>query len=171
LASLLVASYFTSSIFFVSVKYDGTNRPYIGAAIPPGNGRAYESDGVSWTKLASPDDYTLYMRATVQTTTAIYELSTEVPDKFEVSQNYPNPFNPTTAITYSLPMSEYVTLKVYDISGRVITELVNNNQNAGSYTVTWNGKNNFGESVSSGIYFYELNAGTFKVQKKMLLVK
>ncbi|MFA4923549.1 MAG: M4 family metallopeptidase, partial [Ignavibacteriaceae bacterium] len=160
-----------NSDFYVSVKYDGINRPYIGAALPPGNGRAYESNGSAWAILGSPYDYTLYMRATVQTLTGVYDISTQVPDKFEVFQNYPNPFNPSTSITYSLPKSETVTLNVYDIVGRKIAELVNNLQNPGTYKVTWNGKNSSGENIASGIYFYELNAGTFKSIKKMILLK
>ena len=157
--------------FFVSVKYDGINRPYVGAASPPGNGRAYESDGVNWAVLGSPNNYTLYMRATIQTTTGIFEILTEVPEKFEVMQNYPNPFNPSTSITYSLPTSEAVTLNVYDVSGKQIAELVNNNQNPGTYSVTWNGKNSSGENIASGIYFYELTAGSFKSVKKMIMLK
>ncbi len=159
------------SDFFISVKYDGINSPLIGAAFPPGNGRAYESDGSNWVKLTSPNDYTLYMRATVQTPTAIVDVSTQIPDKYEVFQNYPNPFNPTTSITYALPQSELVNLSVYDLSGRKITELVNNNQNPGTYEVTWNGKNSRGENTSSGIYFYQLSAGTFKSVKKMILIR
>lgn len=160
-----------SSDFFVSVKYDGTNRPMLGADLPPGNGRAYESDGVNWVKLGSPNDFTLYMRATIQTTTGIFEISTEVPEKFEVMQNFPNPFNPSTSISYSLPESELVTLIVYDISGRKIAELVNNTQNPGTYNVIWNGKNSSGENIASGIYFYQLNAGSFKSVKKMIMLR
>lgn len=157
--------------FFVSIQYDGFNRPYIGAANPPGNQRAYESNGSSWWKLTSPYDYTLYMRATVQTLTGDIEISTEVPSNFEILQNYPNPFNPTTKIAYSLPKSENVSLIVYDISGKVIAKLIDNFQNAGTYSVTWNGKNTNGENVSSGVYFYEIKAGEFKATKKMLLLK
>lgn len=160
-----------SGDFFVSVKYDGTNRPMIAADLPPGNGRAYESDGVNWVKLGSPNDFTLYMRATIQTTTGIFEISNEIPEKYEVKQNYPNPFNPSTSISYSLPESRLVTLIVYDISGRKIAELVNNTQNPGTYNITWNGKNSSGENIASGIYFYELNAGSFKSVKKMIMLR
>ncbi|MFA6979185.1 MAG: M4 family metallopeptidase [Ignavibacteriaceae bacterium] len=157
--------------FFVSVKYDGINSPLIGAALPPGNGRAYESNGSTWVKLTSPNDFTMYMRATIQTPTGVVEISTQVPDKFEVFQNYPNPFNPSTSIAYTLPKSELVNLSVYDLSGRKISELVNNDQNPGTYEVTWNGKNSRGENTSSGIYFYQLNAGTYKSVKKMILIR
>ncbi|MDP4116881.1 MAG: M4 family metallopeptidase, partial [Bacteroidota bacterium] len=157
--------------FFISAKYDGTNRPYIGAATPPGNGRAYESNGIAWAQLTSPNDYTLYMRATVQAITGVYEISTKTPSNFEISQNYPNPFNPTTSITYALPKAEYVTMYVYDITGKQVAELVNNNQNPGTYTVTWNGKNSNGNVVSSGIYFYKIKAGNYTKTFKMNLIK
>jgi len=157
--------------FFVSVKYDGINNPMIGATSPPGNQRAYESNGNTWVRLTSPNDFTLFMRATIQTPTGVHDISTQVPDKFEVYQNYPNPFNPSTSITYALPTSELVNLSVYDLSGRKITELVNNDQNPGTYDVTWNGKNSRGENASSGIYFYQLKAGTFKSIKKMILIR
>ena len=111
------------------------------------------------------------MRATIQTPTGVHDISTQVPDKFEVYQNYPNPFNPSTSITYALPTSELVNLSVYDLSGRKITELVNNDQNPGTYDVTWNGKNSRGENASSGIYFYQLKAGTFESIKKMILIR
>ena len=157
--------------FFISMKYDGTNRPLLGASLPPGNSRAYEFNTSSWEQLTSPNDYTLYMRATVQAVTGVYDISTEVPSEFSISQNYPNPFNPSTSISYSLPKAEYVTLYVYDITGKQIAELVSGMQNPGKYTITWNGKNNFGSSVSSGIYFYKIKAGNFNKTYKMNLIK
>jgi len=157
--------------FFVSVKYNNFSSPAIGATLPPGNNRAYEFNGVNWSLLEYPSNYTLFMRATVQTTTGIHEISNEIPEKFEVFQNYPNPFNPSTSISYNLPKNEFVTLAIYNINGEKIAELVNAHQNPGSYTVTWNGKNNSGDNVSSGVYFYEINTGEMKIQKKMLLVK
>lgn len=160
-----------SGDFFVSIRYDGFNRPYLGAANPPGNGRAYESNGFTWNKLTSPYDFTLYMRATIQTATGIFDISTQIPEKFEIAQNYPNPFNPSTSIVYSLPKGENVSLKIYDVSGKKIAELVNNYQNPGTYKVTWNGNNNNGERLSSGIYFYEIIAGDFRSIKKMILLK
>jgi hypothetical protein len=89
-----------------------------------------------------------------------------VPDKFSIAQNYPNPFNPTTAIQYDLPRSSNVTLEVFDILGRKVERLVDANQQAGRYRVTWNAKD-----VLSGIYFYKIQAGEFSETKKMLLLK
>ena len=89
-----------------------------------------------------------------------------IPNKFELSQNYPNPFNPSTIISYQLANNSFVSLSVYDISGREISKLVNIMQTAGYYTVNFNGAN-----LSSGMYFYILKTGEFTATKKMLLVK
>jgi photosystem II stability/assembly factor-like uncharacterized protein len=89
-----------------------------------------------------------------------------VPKEFNLSQNYPNPFNPLTKINYSIPQNITVTLKVYDILGRLVKTLVNEYQNAGSYTVTFDGS-----GLASGIYFYKIEAGDFVQSKKMVLVK
>lgn len=96
----------------------------------------------------------------------VTQTSTGVPEKFILSQNFPNPFNPSTKINYELPISNYVTLKIFDMMGREVYELVNANQNAGSYSVMFNASN-----LSSGIYYYKLSAGEFVETKKMLLVK
>ncbi len=94
-----------------------------------------------------------------------------VPAKFDLDQNYPNPFNPTTTIKYQLAKPSNVTLQVYNVMGQLVTTLVNKNQNAGYYTIIWNGLNEHGEQVATGVYFYRLNAGSFNSIKKMLLLK
>ncbi len=160
-----------SNDFFVSVLYDGINYAGIGADSPPGNGRAYEYNGTSWSKLGSPDDYTLFMRATVFSQTAIAEIDTKIPKKFEVTQNYPNPFNPSTSIKYSLPRAAQVEIAVFDVNGKRVTELANNEQNPGTYSITWNGKNDAGMSVASGIYYCKIKAGNFEKTNKMILMK
>ena len=88
------------------------------------------------------------------------------PAKFELKQNYPNPFNPTTSIECVVPSSEYVSLKVYDILGNEVVTLVNEKKDAGSYKVNFDAS-----QLSSGVYFYKLNAGTFNRIGKMLLIK
>jgi endo-1,4-beta-xylanase len=89
-----------------------------------------------------------------------------LPKEFALNQNYPNPFNPTTIINYQLPKISFVTLKVYDVLGREVKELVNGEQDAGTYTVNFNAS-----GLSSGIYFYRIEAGSFSQVKKMLLLK
>ncbi len=85
---------------------------------------------------------------------------------YDLKQNYPNPFNPATKITYSIPNSEFVTLKIYDVNGKEVSTLVNLFQTSGSYDYTFNASN-----LSSGIYFYKLSAGNYVQTKSMLLIK
>ncbi|MFA6542534.1 MAG: T9SS type A sorting domain-containing protein, partial [Bacteroidota bacterium] len=85
---------------------------------------------------------------------------------FSLSQNYPNPFNPATMIKYRLPMNNFVTLKVFDIVGREVATLVNENLTAGVHEVQFNASN-----LSSGLYFYTLQAGKYSAAKKMILMK
>jgi len=89
-----------------------------------------------------------------------------VPTKFALHQNYPNPFNPVTVIRYELPNSATVKLQVFDVLGRVVATVVNERKEAGIYEVPFNAS-----GLSSGTYFYRLQAGTFVETKKMMLVK
>ncbi len=91
-----------------------------------------------------------------------------VPHMLMLSQNYPNPFNPTTVISYQLPVSNHVSLKVYDVLGREVATLINGNQNAGSYTYQFSTSQ---YQLSSGLYFYRLQAGSFTSVRKMMLTK
>lgn len=86
--------------------------------------------------------------------------------KFELSQNYPNPFNPTTTITYSIPQNIFVTLKIYNILGSEVAELVNGQVDAGIHKVNFNAYN-----FNSGVYFYTIKAGNFSETKKLTLMK
>ena len=90
----------------------------------------------------------------------------ETPKEFSLSQNYPNPFNPTTTIKYAVPKTSLITLKIYDVLGREIETLVNNVQNPGIYSVQFDAA-----KLSSGVYFYTLQAGDFVITKKMILAK
>ncbi len=92
--------------------------------------------------------------------------SSNQPVTFSLQQNYPNPFNPTTIIRYSLATSEKVSLKVYDVLGRVVADLVESEKAAGTYQVVFKGEN-----LSSGVYFYRLQAGAFVKTKRMMLTK
>ena len=94
-----------------------------------------------------------------------------IPDVFALYQNYPNPFNPMTKITYDLPNDEWVNIAIYDIRGRKIRSLVNQNQNLGRYEIRWDGRNDSGNKVSAGLFFYSIQAGIFHSTKKMVLLK
>jgi hypothetical protein len=91
--------------------------------------------------------------------------SKEVPLEYSIG-NYPNPFNPTTVIGYQLPVAGYVTLKVFDLLGREVATLVNENKSAGYYKISFDASN-----LPSGVYFYNLLTGNSSITKKMLLIK
>jgi glycosidase len=100
------------------------------------------------------------------------------PKEYSLFQNYPNPFNPNTVIRYAVPNltltgveGSRVILKIYDVLGREIKTLVNQEQTSGVYEVIWNGDNEFGNKVSTGVYFYRIEAGDFVQTKKMMLIK
>jgi hypothetical protein len=109
--------------------------------------------------------------------TGVAEGQQLLPASFALEQNYPNPFNPTTIVRFALPQQAFVTLKIYDILGREISTLVNEERPAGFFDVTWTGTNGYGAKVASGVYFYRVEAkpvaggNTFVSLKKMMLLK
>ena len=108
----------------------------------------------------------------VSTSSTVWvQRSERVPSASSLAANYPNPFNPSTAIRYDLQESGPVSLRVYDITGQVVSALVSDEQPAGRYTITWDGRNQAGAQVASGVYLYELRAGSFRSVQKMLLMK
>ncbi len=101
--------------------------------------------------------------------TAINQLSSEIPKTFSLSQNYPNPFNPETKIKFDIPAGSSVAqtfLAVYDVLGKQVAVLVNQNLQPGTYEVNWNAAD-----YPSGVYFYKITLGTFRETKKMILLK
>jgi hypothetical protein len=94
------------------------------------------------------------------------EAPSQVPVSFSLMQNYPNPFNPTTTIKYAIPSSQHVRLKLFDVLGRQVAVLVDQNQHAGFYGVAFDAA-----TLSSGVYFYRIEAGSFVQTKRMLLLK
>jgi hypothetical protein len=117
----------------------------------------------------SAGSITVYQSETIsQNELSVTGIGNEIPSvsDFKLEQNYPNPFNPSTVIGYQLPVSSNVTLKVYDLLGREIATLVDEYRPTGSYEVKFNT-----EGLTSGIYFYTLQAGTFAETKKMIYFK
>jgi len=95
-----------------------------------------------------------------------------IPSSFSLDQNYPNPFNPTTTIRYGLPKDENVTLKVYNLLGQQVATLMNNvAKKAGYHNIVWDGLNQHGDTIASGMYIYHLQAGSYTNVKKMILVR
>jgi hypothetical protein len=150
---------------------------------------------ISWTFEDVPDEYDIgysindgvYFEDMRTISTTTLSINTEIivrvgmqvlgidaepiPEVFALHQNYPNPFNPTTQIRYDLSDDANVNITIYDIMGRSIRSLVNNNQTAGYRSIRWDGKNNLGEGVSAGMYIYMIQAGEFRQTKKMVLLK
>ena len=110
--------------------------------------------------------YTIYFNGSGTDKEIFIEEPVDIPTAYNLEQNYPNPFNPTTTIQYSIPKDEYVKLVVYDITGRVVKELVNGYRTAGKYNVEFNVSNH-----ASGTYYYKLEAGEYKNIQKMMLIK
>lgn len=94
-----------------------------------------------------------------------------MPLTFELKQNYPNPFNPSTVISYQIPQSDFVRLEVFNSLGEKVRTLVNENQEIGYYQIQWDGKNESGNQMSSGIYLYRLSAGNYVSVMKMVLLR
>jgi hypothetical protein len=94
-----------------------------------------------------------------------------VPDEFALHQNYPNPFNPVTTIQYDIPEETHVNLIVYDILGREVKTLLNQTEQPGYKSIRWNGRNNAGQEISAGMYFYRLETTGFVKVHKMVLLK
>jgi pectate lyase len=122
------------------------------------------------------DGYTqleVYLNSlTGETVTHIDDIVAPHPEEFYLGQNYPNPFNPSTTINFSLQKSEHVQIMVFDQTGRLVKKLVDENKGKGKNSVVWDGRNDAGDLVSSGIYFCSLKAGTNKmIIRKMVVLK
>ncbi len=98
--------------------------------------------------------------------TDIKQNGNQIPDKFSLKQNYPNPFNPVTKISFDIPQKSFVTLKVYDVLGKEVVSLLNDERAGGSYTFDFDAS-----SLSTGVYFYKITAGDFSETKRMVVLK
>ena len=112
-----------------------------------------------------------YIYRSVNSTTSTENEIGDIPSTFSLSQNYPNPFNPTTTITYQIPQTEFVSLKVYDILGREVATLVNEEKPAGIYEFQFSSHSGEGRNLTSGIYFYQLKTDNYVETKKMILLR
>ena len=107
----------------------------------------------------------------VNTVTASADENVMLPDEFALFQNYPNPFNPSTQISFDIPKSEFITLRIFNLLGQDVKTLTSKIMNPGRYTFEWDGKDLLSNDVASGVYFYELRGESFISRKKMLLIR
>jgi hypothetical protein len=98
-------------------------------------------------------------------------LQEKLPTTFDLLPNYPNPFNPTTTIQYSNPARGKIVLEIFNVLGQKVASLVNDEQEAGSHSIVWNGRTDHGSAVASGVYFYRLVAGKNVQTRAMVLLK
>jgi len=102
---------------------------------------------------------------------AVDEVAEALPTEFALKQNFPNPFNPVTSIAFEMPAAQDVRLNVYNMLGQKVRTLVNDHRTAGRYTVLWDGRDDSGRMVGSGVYFYQIQAGSFTKTAKMVFLK
>jgi flagellar hook assembly protein FlgD len=95
----------------------------------------------------------------------------QIPKRYALYQNYPNPFNPSTIIRFDIAEKSHVTLKIFNILGQEVRTLINSVVTPGEKSVSWDGRNDNGLTVNSGIYIYVINAGDYRESKKMIFIK
>ena len=126
----------------------------------------YASQGSEFSIGLAIDSTTAFPDTTNQTIDTGVPIYSEVPRTFALCQNYPNPFNPSTTIDYQIPKQSLVTLRIFDLLGREMASLVNEDEQAGIHTVEWDASR-----LASGVYFYTITAGAFRETKRMILMK
>jgi flagellar hook assembly protein FlgD len=123
----------------------------------------------------APDDSlkTFYPESSISVTVTVAAGKSEtlLPHAFSLSQNYPNPFNPETVIKYALPEDCHVELTIHNILGQKVMTLVNESQSAGYRMVHWNGRDDKGNEIASGLYFYKIETPKYSETKKMILLR
>ncbi len=178
---VLTSSITSSPGGMITSKFFGYTNGYVTEdTIKPGKGYWVKVDQTGKLFLSSSGSFLAPNRIRIVTSEElpppppndqISDLNSGSPKQFALDQNYPNPFNPSTLIKYSLPTGGRVTLVVYNTLGQQIATLVNAEQEAGSYSVRWNGVTDSGAKLASGLYFYQLRSGAFVSTKKMMLVQ
>jgi hypothetical protein len=122
------------------------------------SGEEYTLEGLGEITIPTEETFTLERKAII-------------PIAYTLHQNYPNPFNPITSLRYDLPEQSRITLTIYDLMGREITQLVNTVQEAGYRSVKWDATDIHGKPVSAGVYLYQIRSGEYVQTKKMVLLK
>jgi hypothetical protein len=173
----LICLFNTENLIIDSLTY-GNDAPW--PVAPDGNGptlslRSVYLDNSVAQHWGSSSGYGTPGAANELCISNILKVTLDIPSDYSLNQNYPNPFNPDTYIRYRLPERARVQLEIFSLTGQKIRTLVNMKQSAGSYTIVWDGRDELGKKVASGIYFYRIKAvsseQTFITSKKMILLK
>ncbi len=162
-----ISSYYFDGVFYgadttESISYDWVTR---------NNFRVLSMESLPYETEANFTEAEHFERLKAISTTAIAGQDQNRPRGFELNQNYPNPFNPSTTIAYRLARTAEVSLKIYDLSGRLVRTLFQGTQQAGYKVMQWDGRDLNGQSVSSGTYIYKLQSGNTAISRRMLLLK
>ena len=129
------------------------------------------SPGMSYISEQANETRRFQVVATRISTGVMSNNKLEAPGEFALLQNYPNPFNPETVIAYHLPETSEVSLAIYSVEGKLIRELSRGQRDAGKYQVVWDGRDESGNQVASGVYLYHLQAGTYSAIRKLTFIK
>ena len=124
-------------------------------------------DGAAHTRVLEPE----FSSITIALAQNPGEEEEILPTEFALRQNYPNPFNPSTSLLFDLPAATHVNLEILNVLGQKVRTLVDDYREAGSYTVIWDGLNDYGRTAASGVYFYRISAGENQAVKKMMMLK
>jgi len=143
------------------------------------DGVRYVKDGASDADMENWTDWSVHqswdsafrLEGTIQPVTGVDSGGEQFPMRYELRQNYPNPFNPLTVISFQLPVSSEVSLAIYSLAGQLVKQLARGKFASGRHQVVWDGKNERGQQVASGNYFYRIAAGDFQSAKRMLFIK
>ena len=133
--------------------------------------RLYSQEEGKEMKVAMDIDNTQYGIGVFSSGTVEVMNMLAVPEEYTLDQNYPNPFNPSTMISFSLPSEGHVMVNIYDITGRLVSTLVDGNLSSGYHQVSWDGTDMFNSNVSAGLYIYSLQAEGVSLTRKMVLMK
>jgi len=152
---------------------------YFGVAQNGGGGLgcATSMDGVNWTRVRGNGTngacFDEAQAVSVSQSTIVVEKSGKriLPNNFVLEQNYPNPFNPETVIEYQLPHAAEVEISIFNLQGQKMITLIRGHRDAGFHKIIWNGTDEFGRTVASGVYLYQLKIGKFTQVKKMMLLR
>jgi hypothetical protein len=165
-----------SGSYYIGIKYDASpisqQSKYVlfdmEEATPLWPGYGWSSLIGQWSEAQNiwPGCKCFGMRTVGSSPTGMTNINTTIPVKYNLKQNYPNPFNPMTQIEFGIPKNKFVKITVFDITGREIEKLINQELNAGTYKVEFNG-----DSYPSGMYFYKLETDGFSETRKMVLIK